>query len=148
MNAYLYPHFFVFALDIIDEELQRRRIPTEQSPYWLSHARFDNDFLDDLETWTTLHDPVRTITSHQNPQDALFKPPRKVLIDNDQTACFFKRCYGTVEVTQELKAYKKIHAAGLDSQVDLCHLYGIAMDDCDFIPALLLTYIDYGANPS
>ncbi|PTB37665.1 hypothetical protein M441DRAFT_82761 [Trichoderma asperellum CBS 433.97] len=101
LKEYLYPEFFAFILDIIDENLQPRHVPTE---------------------------------SHQ----------KKVMIDKGQTACFFKRCHGSVQITQELKTYKKIHAVGLDSQVNQCHVYGIVMDDNDFIPGLLLTHIDCG----
>lgn len=147
LKEYLYPDFFIFVLDIIDERLQPRLVPTEKSPYWPSFVRFDDDFLDDLETWTTLYDPAGIVISHKNPEDALFKSPKKVLIEDGQTACFFKRCYGNVQITQELKAYKRIHAAGLESRVNLCHLYGIVIDDCDFILGLLLTYIDCGDRP-
>lgn len=98
--------------------------------------------MDELETWTAFYDPAGIITSHKNPEDALFKPPKRVLIEKGRIACFFKPCHGSVEITQELKTYKKIHAAGLDSQVNLCHMYGIVMDDDDFILGLLLTHID------
>lgn len=48
--------------------------------------------------------------------------------------------------TQELKTYKQIHAAGLASQVNLCHMHGIVRDDDDFIIGFLLTDID-GSQP-
>ncbi|KAF3076410.1 hypothetical protein CFAM422_001644 [Trichoderma lentiforme] len=82
-------------------------------------VRFDDDFLDDLETWTSLYDPANIVISHKAPKDALFKAPKKVLIDNGQTVCFFKRCYDSIQITQELKTYKKIHEAGLDSRLNL-----------------------------
>lgn len=144
LKEYLYPDFFVFILDIIDEKLQPRRVLTERSPHWPSFVRFDDDFLDDLETWTAFYDPAGIITSHKNPKDALFKPPKRVLIEKGQIACFLKRCHGSVQITQELKTYKKIHAAGSDSQVNLCHMYGIVMDDNGFILGLLLTHIECG----
>jgi hypothetical protein len=144
LKEYLFPDFFVFILDVVDENLQPRRVPTERSPHWPSFVRFDDDFLDDLETWTAFYDPAGIVTSHKNPEDALFKPPKTVLIDKGQVACFFKPCHGSVQVTQELKTYQKIHAAGLDSQVNLCHMYGIVMDDDGFILGLLLTHIDGG----
>ncbi|KAL6888025.1 hypothetical protein GGI43DRAFT_425918 [Trichoderma evansii] len=144
LKEYLYPEFFVFILDIIDEKLQPRRVLPERSPHWPSFVRFDDDFLDDLETWTAFYDPAGILASHKNPEDALFKPPKKVLIEKGQTECFFNRCHGNVQITQELKTYKKIHAAGPDSQVNLCHLYGIVMDDNSFILGLLLAHIDCG----
>ncbi|KAL5091243.1 hypothetical protein Trisim1_003213 [Trichoderma cf. simile WF8] len=54
LKEYLYPKFFVCILDIVDEKLQPRLVPTEESPYWPSFVRFDDDFLDDLETGTYL----------------------------------------------------------------------------------------------
>ncbi|KAL6808440.1 hypothetical protein V8C40DRAFT_278838 [Trichoderma camerunense] len=132
LKEYPYPEFFIFILDIIDEKLQPRLMPTEESPYWPSSVRFDDDFLDDLETWTSFYDPANIVISHRIPEDALFKAPRKVLIDKGQT---------------ELKTYKKIHEADLDSRVNVYRLYDIMMDDCDFILGLLLTYVDCGDRP-
>ncbi|KAI6750887.1 hypothetical protein HG530_014337 [Fusarium avenaceum] len=147
LKDHLFPEFFVFALDIVDEKLCPRRIITEESPHRPSFIRFDDDFLDDLETWTAFYDPAGIMLSFKDPEDALFKPPNKVLIDNCQTECFFKPCNSGVQIKQELTTYKMIHAAGLDSQLYLCHLYGVVMDDCDFILGLLLTYIDNGDRP-
>ncbi|KAL7952889.1 hypothetical protein V8C34DRAFT_318652 [Trichoderma compactum] len=112
-----------------------------------SFVHFDDDFLEGLETWTSLYDPADITISHKSPKDALFKAPKKVLIDKAQTVRFFKRCYGSVQISQELKTYKKIHEAGLDSRFNVCHLYGIVIDDCDFILGLLLTYVDCGDRP-
>ncbi|KAM0513251.1 hypothetical protein ACHAPE_008100 [Trichoderma viride] len=148
LKEYLYPEFFLFILDIIDEKLQPRRVPIERSPYWPLCDVLDDDFLDDLESWTAFYDPAGIIISHKNTEDALFKPPKKVLIAKGQTACFFKRCHGSVQITRELKTYKKIHAAGLDSQVNLCHMYGLVMDDNNSILGLLLTHIDGGRRLS
>ncbi|CAJ0549719.1 Ff.00g033320.m01.CDS01 [Fusarium sp. VM40] len=147
LKDHLFPEFFVFALDIVAEKLCPRRIAAEQSPHRPSFVRFDNDFLDDLETWTAFYDPAGIMLSFKDAKDALFKPPNKVLIDNCQTECFFKPCNFVVQIKQELKSYKIIHAAGLDSQLYLCHLYGVVMDDSSFILGLLLTYIDNGDRP-
>ncbi|KAK2593234.1 hypothetical protein QQS21_009074 [Conoideocrella luteorostrata] len=149
LQEYFFPTFFVFNLDIVNEELKPHLLPTNKSPYWPSFVQFDDDFLDDLETWTAFYDPAGIILSCTDPEDALFKLPKKVLIDHGQNECFFKPCHGTVQIIEELKAYKKIHKAGLnqDPLLNLCHLYGIVMDDCDFILGLLLTYIDCGDRP-
>lgn len=147
LKDHLFPDFFVFALDIVDEKLHPRRVAAEQSPHRPSFVRFDDDLLDDLETWTALYDPAGITLSFKDPEDALFKPPNKVLIDNRQTECFFKPCNSGVQIKQELKAYKTILAAGLDSRLHLCHLYGVVMDDSDFILGLSLTYIDNGERP-
>lgn len=147
LEEHLFPEFFVFQLDIIDEKLCPRRVETETSPSRPSFVRFDDDFCDDLETWTAFYDPAGIILSSKDPKDALFKPPDKVLIDNCQTECFFKPCTSGVQIKQELKTYKLIHAAGLDSQLNLCHLHGVVMDEYDFILGLLLTYIDNRGCP-
>ncbi|KAK3934005.1 hypothetical protein QBC46DRAFT_400822 [Diplogelasinospora grovesii] len=144
LRDYLFPKFFVFALDVVEEKLQPRRIEMEKSPYRTSNVWLDDEFLDDLETWTALYDPAAIVLSFENPEDALFKPPGKVLIDDGQTACFFKRCDSNVQTTNELQAYKKIVAANLDPQLHVCRLYGVVMDDHDFVVGLLLTYIDHG----
>lgn len=60
-----------------------------------------------------MYDPAGIILSFKNHEDALFKPLNKVLIDNRQTECFFKPCNSSVQVKQELKAYKMILAARL-----------------------------------
>lgn len=135
LKEYLFPAFFFFSLDILDEKLRPRLIPTTESPYWPSFVRFDDDFLDDLEKWTALYDPAGIILSYKDPEDALFKTPKKILVDTEETECFFKPCHSSVQVIHELKAYEKIHAAGLnlDSRLNLCHLHGVVMDDCNFI---------------
>ncbi|KAF7555258.1 hypothetical protein G7Z17_g2265 [Cylindrodendrum hubeiense] len=147
LQDHLFPDFFVFDLDIVDEKLCPRRVATDRSPHRPSFVRFDDELLDDLETWTTFYDPAGITLSFKNPEDALFMPPKKVLIDNRKAECFFKPCNSGTQIKQELKAYKMILAAGLDSQLHLCHLYGVVMDDSNFILGLLLTYIDDGDRP-
>ncbi|KAF9776138.1 hypothetical protein IL306_005725 [Fusarium sp. DS 682] len=147
LEDHQFPEFFIFELHIIDEELIPRHVETEKRPFYPSFVRFDDDFLDDLETWTTLYDPARIILSFEDPEDALFKPPNKVLIDNGQIECFFKPCTSGVQGERELKAYKKINAASLDSRLNLCHLYGVVMEDCGIILRFLLTYVDNRGCP-
>ncbi|KAL7927045.1 hypothetical protein ACQKWADRAFT_327026 [Trichoderma austrokoningii] len=130
--------------DISDTNQQPRRVLTEHSPSDPSTSRLDDDFLNDLATWTTFYDPARIITSHENTEDALCKLPRRVLIEKGQVACFLNRSHGTIEPAQELTAYKQIHAAGLDSQVNLCHMHGVVLDDYAFLIGFLLTDVDGG----
>ncbi|KJZ71697.1 hypothetical protein HIM_08894 [Hirsutella minnesotensis 3608] len=147
LKDHLFPEYFVFTLDIIDEKMYPRRIHRQTPPYQPSFVRFDDDFLDELEEWTAFYDPVGITLSFKNPEDALFKQPKKALIENDKIECFFKPCYSTVQSIRELKAYKMIAAAGLDRQLNLCHLYGVVMDDQGFILGLLLTFIDCDVVP-
>ncbi|CAM1500442.1 Fc.00g096040.m01.CDS01 [Cosmosporella sp. VM-42] len=82
------------------------------------------------------------------PEDALFNPPNKVLIDNSETECVFKPSHSSTQIKQEFNTYKMILAAGLDSsQLHICRLYGVVMDDSYFILGLLLTYIDHDGHP-
>ncbi|KAI5866347.1 hypothetical protein GGS23DRAFT_556699 [Durotheca rogersii] len=140
------PDVIVLALDAVDEELRPRQVETEHSPFRPPGAWVESDLLDDVETWTTIYDPSKVILSFDNPEDALFKPPRKVLIDDGQTECFFKPCDSTVQTTNELNAYKKITAAGLGPQLHICRLYGVVYDH-GLVVGLLLTYIDHGGCP-
>lgn len=52
-----------------------------------------------------------------------------VLIEKDWTAFFFKRCHGSAHSTRDLETYTKTHAAGLDSQANTCHMFGLVMDN-------------------
>ncbi|KAH7182047.1 hypothetical protein DER46DRAFT_621008 [Fusarium sp. MPI-SDFR-AT-0072] len=137
LDEHQFPEFVVFELDIIDEKLCPRRVVAETSPvrpsFVSSFVCFFDDFLDDLETWAAFYDPAGIVRSFQDPEDALFKPPSKVLIDHCETECFFKPCNSGVQTKRELETYKMIHATGLDSRLNLCHLYGIVMDEYDFI---------------
>jgi hypothetical protein len=45
--------------------------------------------------------------SFDNPEDALFKQPRRVLIDDGKTTCFYKKCYSPKQTATELETYKK-----------------------------------------
>ena len=144
LQEHLFPSFFLFALDVVDEKLQPRRIESKASPYSPPQVLLDDDFLDDLEKWTTLYDAARIVLSFDNPDDALFKPPGKVLIDDGRTACFFEPCFSGVQTKTELQAYQKIASANLDARSSVCRLFGVVLDKNDLVLGLLLTYIDHG----
>lgn len=112
-------------------------------PTFRQESGSNDELVDEVEKWTTLYDPARIVLSFENPEDALFKPPRKVLIEDGKMACFFKSCYSTVQTTNELQAYEKIVAADIDPQLYICRLHGVVMDDARFVVGLLLTYIDH-----
>ncbi|KAJ2976253.1 hypothetical protein NQ176_g5060 [Zarea fungicola] len=148
LQQHLFPEFFVFNLEIINEKLCPRQIFSKTPPFRPSFCRFEEDFLDDLEGWTAFYDPVGIMLSFQNPEDALFKEPRKVLIEDGKVECFYKPCHSTVQAVRELKSYKAIAAAGLyDDQLNLCRVHGVVMDDHDFILGILLSYIDCADRP-
>lgn len=143
LSEHIEPEWFSFRLDVVDEQLKPCRIDTDRSPCreW-SSIWLEEDFQDDLGTWTTIYDPAKIVLSFKNPEDALFKKPRKVLIDDEKTACFLKPVYSGSETKAELIAYKKMAAAKLDSRLRVCHLYGVVINDQDSVEGLLLTYID------
>lgn len=99
LHDYFHAEFFMFHLDIIDEELRPRQIEMEQSPYMTPGNWIDEDFCDSLETWTRVYDPAAIVLSFDLPEDALFLAPGKVLInaENSQTECFFKPCHSEVQ---------------------------------------------------
>ena len=148
LQQHLFPKYFVFYLEIINEELYPRRIFSKTPPFHPSFCRFDEGFLDDLEQWTTFYDPCGIILSFKNLEDALFKQPRKVLIENGQVECFYKPCHSSVQTIRELRSYKAIAAAGLyDGQFNLCRMHGVVMDEHDFILGMLLSFVDCADCP-
>ncbi len=148
LQQHLFPEFFVFHLDIINEKLCPRRIFSKKPPFHPSFCRFGDDFLDDLEEWTHFYDPVGIILNFRNPEDALFKEPRKVLVDDGQVECFYKPCHSSAQTIRELKSYKAIAAAGLyDGQFNLCRVHGVVMDELDFVLGILLSYVDCADCP-
>ncbi|KAK2616716.1 hypothetical protein QQS21_000328 [Conoideocrella luteorostrata] len=132
LQQHLFPDFFVFDLDIIDEKLCPRRIFSKEPPF----------------QWTHFYDPAGVILSFRDPEDALFKQPRKVLIDDGQVECFYKPCHSSTQATRELKSCKAIAAAGLyDGQLNRCRIHGVVMDEDDFILGILLSYVDCADCP-
>ncbi|KAI1325340.1 hypothetical protein F5Y16DRAFT_411487 [Xylariaceae sp. FL0255] len=154
LRDYLFPDGFQLGLDVVDEKLHPRLI--DPSNRHVSHGlELADGYLDDLKKWTTLYKDSEVLLSFENPEDGLFKRPGRVLIDNGQTSCFFKTCHFPSNLKTELASFKKIASANLDSHLNLCHLFGVVIDDDNAIHGLLLTYIDhdgqtlsYSYNPS
>ncbi|KAK2591294.1 hypothetical protein QQS21_011012 [Conoideocrella luteorostrata] len=144
LQEHLFPEVFVFNFEIVDEKICPNRVFGEAAPFRPSFCRFDDEFLDRLELWTLLYDPVGITLSFENPEDALFKQPRKVLIKNDKIECFYKPCHSSVQAKHELEAYEAIAASGLyDSQPNnICRMYGVVMDECGFILRILLSHVN------
>lgn len=146
LQQHLFPEFFVFDLHFINEQPTPHRIFRKTPPCRPSFVRFDDALLDELEEWTMFYDPANITSSFKKPDDALFKFPRKVVLKNGDK-WFFKPCHSSVQLIRELKIYKAIEAAGLVDKLNLCRLYGIIMDECDFILGILLSYIDCADRP-
>lgn len=144
LQEYLFPEVFAFNLEADNECLHARRIVRNTPPFRPSFVRFDEEFLDELEGWTKLYDPVGIVLSFTKPEDALFKAPKKVLIDIGQVECFYKPCYSAVQARRELSCYKAIGEAGLydeEPPLNLCRVHGVVMDECGFILGNLLSLL-------
>ncbi|KFA66969.1 hypothetical protein S40285_08392 [Stachybotrys chlorohalonatus IBT 40285] len=61
LKDYLFPEYFAFELDIINEKPCPRQVFPTDKPHMASTLRLDDDFLDDLETWTAFYDPARIV---------------------------------------------------------------------------------------
>lgn len=146
LEDYLFPDFFVFALDAIDERLVPRRIDTQDSGYMPPGAWLDKEFRDrdSLQAWTTLFHPPHVKLSFEHPEDALFKIPKKVLVHSGKPSCFFKPfsagAPGLAEA--ELGAYRKIAEAELGLHVRICRLRGVVQDAEGLLMGMLLSYVD------
>ncbi|KAK0749404.1 hypothetical protein B0T18DRAFT_436944 [Schizothecium vesticola] len=123
LENYLWPDSFYLALDVVGEERIPRLVEGKRPPY-----------LDDVETWTALYDPAGIVLSADDPESAFFERPRKVLIDNETTACFLKERNSAAQTKNELEAYKKMAIS--ESGPRAASFFG-----------LLLTYIDHKAGP-
>lgn len=88
--------------------------------------------------------PSNIILSFDNPEDALVKIPKRVLVDSGKTTCFFKAfSAGAPRSAQaELETYKKIADAELGLDVSICRLRGVVMNKEGLLMGILLTYID------
>lgn len=138
-----FPEILHFQLHVEDEQLRPRRILGERRPIYPSFCRLDNSVLDDLEKWTVIFDPRNILLRFDKPEDALFKPPRKVVIENETIECFYKPCHSGNDAIRELQTYRAIAEAGLYNRgLNLCHVHGIAMDEDGFILGILLSHID------
>lgn len=142
LNDFLFPEFFVCALDAIDERLVPRRIETSDSGHMPPGAWLGSEFRKSLQAWTASFDPSQVTLSFEHPEDALVKVPKKVYVDGG--TCFFKAfAPGAPRLAQaELVAYKKIAEAELGLRVRVCHLRGVVQNNEGLLMGMLLTYID------
>ncbi|CEJ93449.1 hypothetical protein VHEMI09038 [[Torrubiella] hemipterigena] len=80
LQQHLFPEFFVVDLTFTNEQPIPHRIFRTTPPCRPSFVRFDDAFLDELEEWTLFYDPTNITLRFTNPEDALFKPPRTILL--------------------------------------------------------------------
>jgi hypothetical protein len=143
LEKWLWPNAFYIVLDVVGEERIPRLVEGKDPPYHPVTAWIDDEVVDDVETWTSLYDPAGIVLSSDDPEAAFFDRPRRVLIDNETTACFFKECVSGAQTINELEAYRKIAASNLDAKLHICRLHGVVADlKYGAFYGLLLTYID------
>ena len=96
-----------------------------------------------MKKWTNVYNAAEVVLSFDNPGDALFMYPRKVLVGNGQTECFIDLPSCHIKTLRELRAHKKMAAANLDPALTVARLHGIVWDgNRDHISGLLMRYID------
>lgn len=139
---YLYAECCVLRLHISKERFRPRAVSTSIPPSRSEPVDLPLHILDQAKTWTRLYRPSEVALSFGNPEDALFKSTKKVLVNDGKTTCFFKESYSTERLASELEAYRRIDAAWLDPGLKVCRLYGIVVADDGSVLGLLLTYID------
>lgn len=145
LQDYLFPEWFVCKLEAVDDNLVPRRVDTQHSGHVQPGVWLDDEFLDDLRTWVASFHPSKVEIYFEEPEDALYKAPEKVLVHGGDTPCFFKAFDpGAIKQAKaELQAYKRIAKAELRSNVHICRLCGVVQDEKGFLMGMLLTYIDH-----
>ncbi|KAK3175417.1 hypothetical protein K4F52_010286 [Lecanicillium sp. MT-2017a] len=145
LSEYLFPKTFGCRLDAQDETLLPRCID-DRGRFVPPRTYLDGDFLDDLETWTTLYEPTAVRVEFSNPDHALDRMPSRVTVQDKsgcKMTCYFKG-FGVGlprgPLQRELEAYKKIH---FSEGRHLGRLLGVVHEEkTDAILGMLLQYID------
>ncbi|KAF2806151.1 uncharacterized protein BDZ99DRAFT_394534, partial [Mytilinidion resinicola] len=122
-----------------------RRVDTQTSGYMPPGVRLDAESLRDLATWAVPFHPSEILLSSKKPEDALVKRPEKVLVNNRQTAYFFKPFPpgALTDARTELESYKRIAKAELRPNTRICRLHGVVQNEEGLPMGLLLTYISH-----
>ncbi|TRX96365.1 hypothetical protein FHL15_002637 [Xylaria flabelliformis] len=150
LSEYLFPETFGCRLEAVNEMSIPRHVDS-CGGLMTPRTYLDDDLLDAMEDWTCFVDPSEIEVDFQNPEDALDQIPRRVRVDLDgsghMTTCFFKGFetgVGDCPMSEEIKAYGKIHNANFGPDVRVGRLYGVAHDESsDTTLGLLLAYIDH-----
>jgi hypothetical protein len=145
LHDYLFPEWFVFRLEAIDDKLVPQRVYTKTSGHIGPGVWLDEESRKHLATWTSSFEPSQLETSFKRPEDALLKAPEKVLVHGDKTAYFFKAFNpGAIKQAKvELETYKRIATAKIKFDVNICHLHGVVQDKRGLLIGMLLTYINH-----
>ncbi|KAJ3495597.1 hypothetical protein NLG97_g3278 [Lecanicillium saksenae] len=136
LAQYLFAPHFVCSLSATDKELQACHLPSKEPRWGSPLLRVSNDFLDDLNSWTRFFRPGDVGICHDQPQDALIKPPSRLVVSDGNgghAECFFKPfglSLGPRHARMEPDTLKRLALAHIPPppQAFICRLYGVVRD--------------------
>lgn len=145
LQDYLFPAFFVCALEAINDRLVPCRIDTQISGRMPPGVWLWPEELEDLKTWTASFPPTEVELCAKDPADVLYTRPEKVLVAGGKTARFFKPFSpgALPHAKAELQAFKKIATADVAPDARICRLHGVVQDKDGLVMGMLLTYIEH-----
>ncbi|PNP76459.1 hypothetical protein FNYG_10197 [Fusarium nygamai] len=146
---YFFPkQSFVCSLKAVDDILAPQELETKNHGWSSPIVKFDEDFLEDLNTWTECYTPSQVKICYAGPEESLIKPPKRTTVigkDGEPIACFFKKfglSFGPRHARKELRTLKKIIEAKIPTSPEayICRLIGVVRED-DGLLGMLFTWI-------
>ncbi|KAJ6442405.1 hypothetical protein O9K51_05964 [Purpureocillium lavendulum] len=130
LSQYLFPVSYVCHLAASGDELQPFTLNVKDHGWGSPLIAFDGGFIDGLDQWTQSYDPSDVELYYNSLDDALIKPPTRVMVDaqDRQITCYFKRfntSFGNKYAAAELEALRRIAMANLPPDALVCRLHGI-----------------------
>ncbi|KAF5561840.1 serine threonine kinase [Fusarium phyllophilum] len=131
---YFFPkQSFVCSLTALDDELMPQELETKNHGWSSPIVKFDDDFLEDLNTWTECYTPSQVKIGYAGPEESLIKPPKRTTVTGkygEPTTCFFKKfglSCGQRHARKELLTLKNIIEAQIPSPPEayICRLMGV-----------------------
>ncbi|KAF5254509.1 hypothetical protein FANTH_767 [Fusarium anthophilum] len=131
---YFFPkETIVCDLTAMDDKLVPQELGTKNHGWSSPIVKFDDDFLEDLNTWTECYTPSQVDISYTGPDESLIKPPKRTTVtgrDGEPISCFFKRfglSFGPSHARKELMTLKKIIKAQIPvpPEAHICRLIGV-----------------------
>ncbi|KAI0109123.1 hypothetical protein GGR51DRAFT_512812 [Nemania sp. FL0031] len=151
LSDYLFAPYFVCTLDAVDEEMNPRRLDTQDHGWGAPFVRADQQNLDNLRQWTRLYQPSEVELCYDNHKTVLIQPPSRVTVSSDDTQVtfFFKafgRTFSRQHAMKELDTLKKIAAAQFPPppEVRVCRLHGVVQAE-EGLAGMLFSWIDVKA---
>lgn len=140
LQDFLYPKVFYYSLRAVDGKLTPVQNEGRGAGMLPPGLKLDDSAFS--PAWPSFL-PVDIEICLTSPEDSIFAPPSKVLV-NGKTICFFKLYPdgNTKAALRELENYKLITYSNLDLEARICRLLGVVKDDENQLIGLLLTYIE------